>query len=330
MRYGVFSALGAVALLVLTLALPAQLADADTQSVAAPAYEALRDGTATALRIHETDAEGVSRAAFLDTVEVGDLFEWYEADDCFVRYAVTELLPDPSGTPRRLLGVEWMTYAFTGCSGAVSVNAAAAVDWGELPDLGGASLTAPVVHGIYQLLPAGWTGTVEAHEQRSHVPTDYPVYEGPSWIANPTLAQAQALPHWRTPTLPAGWTLGRISYETVDDPPFGYTADYLTPDGWSGVTINGYYKANRRWGAWSSDGRGEVTETRTIAGLPARVRYSPPGPNHSPTYPIRVWVFDPATDVEYAVQGSTSSLSGANVEDVIAIARSLFESPNPQ
>ena len=39
MRYGVFSALGAVALLVLTLALPAQLADADTQSGAAPAYE---------------------------------------------------------------------------------------------------------------------------------------------------------------------------------------------------------------------------------------------------------------------------------------------------
>ena len=97
MRYGVFSALGAVALLVLTLALPAQLADADTQSVAAPAYEALRDGTTTALRIHATDADGVSRAAFLDTVEAGDLFEWREADDCFVRYRVIGAAARPLG-----------------------------------------------------------------------------------------------------------------------------------------------------------------------------------------------------------------------------------------
>ena len=80
MRYGVFSALGAVALLVLTLALPAQLADADTQSGAAPAYEALRDGSATRLRIHETDAHGASQAALYDAVEAGDLFEWREAD----------------------------------------------------------------------------------------------------------------------------------------------------------------------------------------------------------------------------------------------------------
>ena len=39
MRYGVFSALGAVALLALTFALPARLTDADTPSGAAPAYE---------------------------------------------------------------------------------------------------------------------------------------------------------------------------------------------------------------------------------------------------------------------------------------------------
>ena len=157
MRYGVFSALGAVALLVLTLALPAQLADADTQSGAAPAYEieVLPGGTATALRIHATDADGVSRAAFLDTVEAGDLFEWREAGDCFVRYKVTELLPDPSGTPRRLPGVEWMTYAFTGCSGTVSAEAAASLVFGELPDLSGASLTAPVIHGMFQLAPEG-------------------------------------------------------------------------------------------------------------------------------------------------------------------------------
>ncbi len=249
-----------------------------------------------------------------------------------MRYTVTEVLPDPAGaTPRKLLAVEWMTYAFTGCSGPIAAEAAVTVDWGELPDLGGASLAAPVVHGVYQLVPAGWAGAVEAHEQHSHVPANYPVYEGSSWIDNPTPAQAQALPHWRTPTLPEGWTLGRISYGTVDDPPFGYTAKYLTPEGWSGVAINGYYKGSRRWGVSSSESRGiEVTETRTIAGLPARVRYSPPGPNHRPTYPTRVWVFDPATDVEYAVQGRAPGLRGSNVEAVLDVVRSLFEPPNPQ
>ena len=55
----VLLALGAVALLGLTLALPARLPDTDAQSVVAPAYEGLRDGSATALRIHETDADGV-------------------------------------------------------------------------------------------------------------------------------------------------------------------------------------------------------------------------------------------------------------------------------
>ncbi len=212
----------------------------------------------------------------------------------------------------------------------LSAEAAVTLDWGELPDLGGSSLAVTVVHGVYQLVPAGWTGAVEEHQQYSHVPTNYPVYEGPLWVESPTLAQAQALPHWRTPTLPAGWRLGRISYGTVDDPPFGYTARYFTSEGWGGVDINGYYKGSRRWGVPSSESRGvEVTEVRTIAGRPARVRYSPPGPSHDPTYPVRVWIFDSATDVEYVVQGLAPGLAGSNVDAVITIARSLFEPPNP-
>ena len=71
-RYDTYDTTGAVA----EPGSYAFLADpADTTS-AITTYEGLRDGTATALRIHETDADGVSRAAFLDTVEVGDLFEW--------------------------------------------------------------------------------------------------------------------------------------------------------------------------------------------------------------------------------------------------------------
>ena len=41
-----------------------------------------------------------------------------------------------------------MTYAFTGCSGAISSTATARLQWGPLPDLGGTSLTAHrSVHG---------------------------------------------------------------------------------------------------------------------------------------------------------------------------------------
>ena len=128
-------------------------------------YEGLRDGTATGLRTNKSDAYGASQAGVYDAVAVGDIFEWRKANDCFVRYEVTEVKADPAGTaPRKQLAIEWMTYAFTGCSGAVVANAAASFGWGPLPDLGGTSLTAPVRHGPYQLVPAGWTGSVEEPE----------------------------------------------------------------------------------------------------------------------------------------------------------------------
>ena len=326
-RYNQLDTTGAVS----TAGSYAFLSDPDDTTTAVTTYEALRDDTTTALLIHESDADGASQTTLYDTVEAGDLFEWHEADDCFVRYQVAEVMSDPAGAvPRKLLAVEWMTYAFTGCSGAVPAGTSATVDWRELPDLGGASLTVPVVHGIHQLLPAGWTGAVEAYREYSHVPTDYPVYEGASWIESPTLTQAQALPHWRTPTVPAGWTLDRVSYGTEDDPPYCYTAEYLSPERYLALQIYSCYARIRRWGMPSSGSYGESSttyalETRTIAGRPAVVRYSPPGPNHSATFPITVVVFDPtATNIQYTVQGNAPSLSGANVGAVVAIAQSLF------
>ena len=81
-------------------------------------YEGLRDGSATGLRIHKSDAYGASQAGVYDAVAVGDVVEWREASDCFVRYPVTEVKDDPAGDPpRKLLAVKVMTYAFTGCSG---------------------------------------------------------------------------------------------------------------------------------------------------------------------------------------------------------------------
>ena len=84
-----------------------------------------------------------------------------------MRYLVTDV-PSTTSTARKELGVAWMTYAFTGCSGAVATSAAVSRASGPLPDLGGTSLTAPVVHGIYQLVPAGWTGA--AKEDELHLP----------------------------------------------------------------------------------------------------------------------------------------------------------------
>ena len=66
-------------------------------------YESLRDGTATRLLVNKADAQGVSRATLYDAVLAGDFFEWREADDCWVRYRVTEVHSDPPGAaPRKL------------------------------------------------------------------------------------------------------------------------------------------------------------------------------------------------------------------------------------
>ena len=101
----------------------ALLSDASDTTTAVTTYGALRDGTATALVVNTSDRYGASQQALYDAVEAGDLVEWRKADDCFVRYAVTEVKPDPPATAsRKLLGVESVTYAFTGCSGPVSAS----------------------------------------------------------------------------------------------------------------------------------------------------------------------------------------------------------------
>ena len=94
-RYDTYDTTGAVS----TPGSYAFLADPDDTSTAVTTYEALRDGTTTALLIHTSGADGASRADVYDAVEAGDLFEWHKADDCFVRYKVTEVKPDPTGEP---------------------------------------------------------------------------------------------------------------------------------------------------------------------------------------------------------------------------------------
>ena len=285
-------------------------------------YEGLRDGTAKRLLIHKTDAQGTSRATLYDAVAAGAFFEWHQADDCWVRYRVTEVLPDPpSAEPRKLLAVEWATYAFTGCSGPIAASTAAVIEWGPLLDLGGASLTSPVVHGPYQLVPEIWRGAVQ--EPRTY---PSPGYSAANPAYTQDLAAARQLPYWRDPALPAGWTFSWATAGDVSGPTYGYWAEFATERGGHGVTIFGYYadyRGHPEDASWLN-ARGAF-ETRSIAGRPARVAYSPPGPSHDDLFPLTVWIYDPSTEAEYAVLGKAKSLRGSNVDAVIAIARSLFE-----
>jgi len=136
-----------------------------------------------------------------------------------------------------LLGVEWITFAFTGCSGTISANAAVNVDWGSLPDLGGTNLAAPVRHGPFQLVPEGWDGQVEREQDR--------VLEAPGFsraLETTDLNEARQLPYWRDPTLPQGWTFalaGSGNYTTW--PIYGYCGYWRNDRGYLGVEICGEF-----------------------------------------------------------------------------------------
>ena len=305
---------------------------ADT-ATAVTTYEELRDGTTTGLLIHESDAHGASQVTLYDAVEAGDLLQWHETDDCFVRYQVNEVMADPTGTPpRKLFAVEWTTYAFTGCSGAVPAGTVATVDWGELPDLGGTGLTAPVVHGIYQLVPAGWTGGTEEFEVNLPPGNSY---ENP--VGATGVVDARQLPYWRDPALPEGWVFGWAGSGGLADPGYGYCSRYLgelRPSPihagelrrFPAVEVCGYHADVRLYpedAAWLNGA--SISETRTIAGRPARVSYSPPGPNYDAAAGVSLWIYDAETESEYFLIGLDNAVRGDNVGPMIAIARSLFE-----
>ena len=286
-------------------------------------YEGLRDSTTKRLLIHKADAQGRSRAALYDAVAAGDLFEWRKTDDCWVRYRVTEIHPDPpAAIPRKLLTVEWTTYAFTGCTGAITPDAAVAFAWGPLPNLGGVSLTAPIRHGPFQLVPEGWEGPVEEDPFR---PWPRNSYANP--VRTTELAEARRLSHWRDPTLPSGWTLvWASSGDYYNDPPDGYCSWWATDRGYGGVELCGGFYAVQDHPRESSKSNGAGTvEARVIADRPAIVEYSPIGPNHNPYIAVWVLVYDPASDTVHDARGLDGTLRGANVDAVIAIARSLFE-----
>ena len=201
------------------------------------------------------------------------------------------------------------------------------VTWGAvLPVLGGTSLTAPVVHGVTQLIPEDWTGALVEPDLRGD-PSGPPEY-----VYTTDITTARTLPYWREPRLPDDWTLewaeggsGSL-YASV----FGYIASYRD-DRNGGVEIYGFYVRDALvrpveavMGATSSI----AAETRVVNGRPVVVVYSPPGPNHSRTAGAAATIYDPATETAYTIYGA-GGVGGTSLDTILAILGSLFESPNP-
>ena len=285
-------------------------------------YEELRTEV-TVARFHVVDADGESRAERFEAVAVGDLVEWRQALDCWTRYQVTSMPQPEEGATTREFGVRWMTYAFTGCSGPISPDAAVVVDLGPLPDLGNPGLDYPIRHGPWQLVPKDWEGRTEQAADRR-----------PPWrydrapLSRTTLFHARQLHYWRDPALPLPWTLLVVERESASPYQYGYRATYGTTAGVEAFTISGSV-------AFLDGERTSVEceivchEPRVIAGRPARISYSPPNPFNPTVAPAVVRVFDPETEARYVIRESDHLLLGGRIADAIEIARSLFE-PEPE
>ena len=311
-------------------------------------YEELRTAS-TVVRVHTSDADGVSHAAFYDAVEVGDVVEWLQADDCFVRYRVTSTTDAASAAAVREFEVQPETYAFQSCqTGSVPTSAAAQfIAASELPldHLGGTKLTDfAVVHGVRQLVPDGVllpSGEVAPGATIAVEPTRWReltlLASSVPHVHTGDVDEARLLPYWREPRLPEDWRLASVRSGTYAGKLDGYWATYVGPAGQQAVRIMGAYASGLSiaWGASWTTNVGEliVREFRMIADRPATVMYSPLGPDHDRSTPVEVEVYDAATGAGYTVYGISGSLGfrgGPDAADrVIAIARSLFESPNP-
>ena len=250
----------------------------------------------------------------------GALFEWRQASDCWVRYEVTEVKPDPAGTvPRKHLAITWTAYAFTGCAGTVATDTAATVTWSPEPNFLSPRIATPVRHGSYQIIPYDWTGAIEAGgpvtplSNRASGASD--AQPGPVWPSDdPAIVRQHPL--WAEPTVPTGWQLGGLfADETFVEAIYAdsdgyfaarfwiYRVDWLPRDTTAGL----YPPPNAR------------EEVRTIDGHPAIVNYSLGGSS--------VYLFDKTTGIEYFVHlySSSEDPDGRDIEDAIAIARSLYQ-----
>ena len=157
------------------------LSDPDDLTTAVTTYEklrtGLRDGATIGLVLHQNDGAGVSQADFYDLVEANDVVEWREADNCWMRYVIREVHPDPTGDPPRkrlTLQVYSHPYPDTGCTGTVRTTGSRTFNWtpgwfatGNLP--------APVWHGDTIVAPESWSGTLPEETSTPPIVTTWPL-----------------------------------------------------------------------------------------------------------------------------------------------------------
>ncbi len=300
-------------------------------------WEGLRSEAAT-LRVHQTDAGGTSWASEFGAVSEGDLFEWRKASDCWVRYHVTGDPVRPSGGSGRWeFPVEWMTYAAAegdSCTGDVGAAAVLSMDEAAPSVIPAIAVAGPVLHGPYQFYPVGWAGDrarrtmhLPAHARGAQTAAVVVPNRSPDAVTSDPAEAARLFPYWRTPALPAGWTLSYAESGAPYSPVYGHCAMYNNDRGFFGVEICIYHKLYRGGfqEALSEDGE-TVFDFHVIDGRPAIVWYSPRGPAHDPLASIITFVFDPETELEYRVWGYGSSLIGWDTDAALEIARSLLPS----
>ena len=306
-RYDSFDATGAAS----TAGSYAFLMPDGTATSTVTTYEQLRTES-TVMRVNVDDVHGAPWGSFYDEVAVGDVVEWYEADDCWARYRVTSA--PAGGSSTRDIGVEWETYAATGCSGAVSATGAITMQWAP-PPFTTAGLAAPVRHGPYLLRPAGWAGALEPSVA---VPPEVPG-ESSTLATDPRLrisgeiAVVRGHPWWRDPELPEGWTLhsAAMNHEGID----GYVAIYTDARGGGGAEVSVTRPRLLPGDVWVVQAWGGPYEAGTIDGHPALIQDS------GPANAASVHVFDEASGIRYIVVGVSPR---ATLAVVTAAVRSLY------
>ena len=285
--------------------------DGDTTRVV-ETYEELRDGTTTALLIHKSDAHGASQAALYDAVEAGDLFEWREAEDCWVRYRVIGV---DAGSDTRDFAIKSYSHTYTGCSGAIGGSGGVGAQSGRSTSgtattaqfiwapvtLKTGAFTAPTWHGPWLVVPENWTGPVPATE----------LFTGPSisWPPSPLPA----------PNLGTGWSgsLGRGYPDTEIEGIYSHTDGghllvYIFQLGRWPIAI---YRLSTTYAA-----AGRIREFRVIDGRYAHLSYDrlPSG-----TSQATVVIYNDATGLAYTVRGGPKSRKN-DPEATIDLARKFF------
>ena len=298
-----------------------------TNSGPAITYEGLRNDVVQVV-IHKQDAGGVSRDAIYDDVEAGDDFEWREASDCWVRYLVERVMPDPTDMPLKVLAVKRYGYAYTGCSGTVSLTGNRTLTWIP-PNIQSPDITVPVRHGIWLLLPqaywnrSDWDGVDGVYEERVPLSGSLQATGANQPEVSTDLTAVQQHSLWRTPDLPAGWRLswGMVGYDGLD----GYQAIYRNERGGIGAEIYVYRpRVQPKEIHVTSIKTSSIAETRIINDRQAIVKYSPSGSTAQET---TVWLFDDTAGISYVVVGLDGALRGMP-DGIINVTRSLFGGEN--